>query len=112
MSVRARKPAGAASQSAPATEKAEIETMLRRLEEMRRAASNSELRSAYQAAIGSLDGVAYRLAMLRPLDAPKPARRPAEASDAAPALPPPAPTVTTPARAAAARIGAVGKRRR
>jgi hypothetical protein len=48
----------------------------RRLEELRRIASNSELRSAYQTAIGSLNGVIYRLAMLRALDAPKPARRP------------------------------------
>jgi hypothetical protein len=31
--------------------------MLKRLEELRRAASNSELRAAYQAAIDGLDGV-------------------------------------------------------
>ena len=57
---------------------------MRRLEELRRTASNSDLRSAYEAAIGSLDGVVYWLAMLRPLDAPKPAKHQAPASVAAP----------------------------
>jgi hypothetical protein len=71
--------------------------MLRRLEELRRTASNSELRRAYEMAIGSLDGVVYRLAMLR---APGPAatRAPLTAGPAAP-------------RAAAARIGAAPKQR-
>jgi hypothetical protein len=73
--------------------------MLRRLEELRRAASNSDLRSAYETAIGSLDGVAYRLAMLRSPDAPRPARRPAETS--VPAPPRSAPkTAAAPTRAA------------
>jgi hypothetical protein len=103
---RTPKPSSASPPPPPENERAEIETMLRRLEELRRTASNSELRSAYQAAIGRLDGVAYRLAMLRPLDAPKPAQRPTEASNATP----PAPKATTPTRAAAARIGAARKR--
>jgi hypothetical protein len=47
----------------------------RRLEELRRIASNSELRSAYQTAISGLNGVIYRLAMLRVLEQPGPARR-------------------------------------
>jgi hypothetical protein len=110
LSKRARTPAGAAPPPTPANEKAEIETMLHRLEELRRTAGNSDLRSAYQAAIGTLDGVAYRLAMLRSLDAPKTARRLTEASNATPA--PPAPKATTPSRAAAARIGATRSRRR
>jgi hypothetical protein len=82
--------------------------MLRRLEELRRMANNSALQGAYQAAIGSLDGVAYRLAMLRALDAPKPAWRPAEVSNAT--SPPPAPKATA-TRAAAARISAARKLR-
>ena len=46
--------------------------MLHQLEELRRAASNNDLRHAYEAAIGSLDAVVYRLAMLRaPGSAPK-----------------------------------------
>jgi hypothetical protein len=94
----------------PENERAEIETMLRRLEELRRTAGNSDLRSAYETAIGSLDGVVYRLAMLRPLDAPKPAKRPAEATVSAP--PRSGPKAATPTRAAAARIGAARKPRR
>jgi hypothetical protein len=78
--------------------------MLKRLEELRRAASNSELRAAYQAAIDGLDGVLYRLAMLRALRPPK--RTPLSA---AVSPPPPAPT---PTRAAAARIGVTRKPRR
>jgi hypothetical protein len=78
--------------------------MLKRLEELRRIASNSELRGAYQAAIDSLDGVLYRLAMLRRLEPPK--RRPLSTA------PPAAPAIATPARAAAARIGAARKPRR
>ena len=82
----------------PGNERAEVEAMLRRLEELRRTASNSELRRAYEMAIGSLDGVVYRLTMLR---APGPAatRAPLTAGPAEP-------------RAAAARIGAAGKPRR
>jgi hypothetical protein len=83
--------------------------MLRQLEQLRRAASES-LRSAYEAAIGSLDGVVYRLAMLRALDTPKLVRYAAEVSNATP--PPPAPKATTPTRAAVARISATRKRRR
>ena len=41
--------------------------MARRLEELRRAAGNSQLRAAYEAAIYGLDAVLYRLAMLRTL---------------------------------------------
>ena len=107
---RAPSPPGASPPSPQGDERAEIETMLRRLEELRRAASNSDLRSAYEAAIGSLDGVVYRLAMLRALDAPKSVRRPAEASVSAP--PRSAPKAATPTRAAAARIGAARKPRR
>ena len=81
----------------PAIEQAEIETMLKRLEELRRADNNSELRAAYQAAIDGLDGVLYRLAMLRP----PPKRTPFSAAVSAP---PPAPKAATPTRAAAARI--------
>ena len=80
--------------------------MLRRLEELRRAASNSELRGAYQAAIDSLDGVIYRLAMLRVLEQPGPALRQASGTTAPPSAPKAA------ARARAARIGAVRKPRR
>jgi hypothetical protein len=107
MSIRARKTPAAPSPSG--NERAEIETILRRLEELRRMASNSDLRGAYEAAIGSLDGVVYRLAMLRPPDAPKPARRTAEASVSAP--PRSAPTATAATRAAAARISAARRRR-
>jgi hypothetical protein len=64
--ARPPKPPGASLAAPTANEQAEIETMLKRLEELRRAASNSELRAAYQAAIDGLDGVLYRLAMLRP----------------------------------------------
>ena len=60
-----------AGKSPTENEQAEIETMLKRLEEPRRAASNSELRAAYQAAIDGLDGVLYRLAMLRALRPPE-----------------------------------------
>jgi hypothetical protein len=98
------KPAGVSLAPPPANEQAEIETMLKRLEELRRAASNSELRAAYQAAIDGLDGVLYRLAMLRALRPPK--RTPLSA---AVSPPPPAPT---PTRAAAARIGVTRKPRR
>jgi hypothetical protein len=101
--VRPPKPAGA-SLSPPANEQAEIETMLKRLEELRRAASNSELRAAYQAAIDGLDGVLYRLAMLRP-----PKRTPLSATVSSP---PPAPKAATPTRAAAARIVVARKPRR
>jgi hypothetical protein len=103
----ARKP----SRSSPprGTERAEIETMLRRLEELRRAASNSELRGAYQAAIGGLDAVVYRLGMLRALEPPKPVE--ARQVPAPGTVPPPsAPKAVT--RAAAARIGAALKPRR
>jgi hypothetical protein len=101
--VRPPKPAGA-SLSPPANEQAEIETMLKRLEELRRAASNSELRAAYQAAIDGLDGVLYRLAMLRP-----PKRTPLSTAVSSP---PPAPKAATPTRAATARIAVVRKPRR
>jgi hypothetical protein len=110
MAIRAPTPPSASPPSPPVSERDEIETMLRRLEQLRRTASNSDLRSAYDAAIGSLDGVVYRLAMLRPLDAPKPAKRPAEAAVSAP--PRSVSKATTPTRAAAARIGAARKPRR
>ena len=110
MAIRAPTPPSGSPPPLPENERAEIETMLRRLEELRRMASNSDLRGAYEAAIGSLDGVVYRLAMLRPLDAPKPARRPAEAAVSAP--PRSVPKAATPTRAAAARIGAARKPRR
>ena len=45
----------------PANEQAELETMLKRLEELRRAASNNELFAAYQAAIDGLDGSSIAL---------------------------------------------------
>jgi hypothetical protein len=99
------KPAGASLAPPPANEQAEIETMLKRLEELRRAASNSELRAAYQAAIDGLDGVLYRLAMLRP-----PLKR--TPLSTAVSAPPPAPKAATPTRAAAARIVVERKRRR
>ena len=76
--------------------------MLKRLEELRRAAGNSELRAAYQAAIDGLDGVLYRLAMLRP-----PKRTALSA-----AVSPPPPKAATPTRAAAARIVVARKPRR
>jgi hypothetical protein len=110
MPIRTPKPSSASPPPPPENERAEIEAMLRRLEELRRMASNSDLRGAYQAAIGSLDGVVYRLTMLRALDAPKRARRPEDASNTTAA--PPTPKATTPTRAAAARIGAARKRRR
>jgi hypothetical protein len=110
MAIRAPTPPSGSPPPLPENERAEIETMLRRLEELRRIASNSDLRGAYEAAVGSLDGVVYRLAMLRPLDAPKPARRPAEAAVSAP--PRSVPKAATPTRAAAARIGAARKPRR
>ena len=81
--------------------------MLRQLEELRRTASNSDLRRAYEAAIGSLDAVVYRLAMLR---APRPAATRAPLPAASP--PPSAPKGPAAPRAAAARIGAAGKQRR
>ena len=62
MAIRAPKASSASPPPPPENERAEIETMLRRL---RRTASNSDLRSAYETATGSLDGVVYRLAMLR-----------------------------------------------
>jgi hypothetical protein len=74
--------------------------MLRRLEELQRAASNSDLRRAYETAIGSLDAVVYRLAMLR---APGPVATPAPLT---------APKSSAAAKAAAARIGAARKPRR
>jgi hypothetical protein len=73
--VRTPKPPGASPAPPPENEKAEIQAILRRLEELRRTASNSELRSAYQTAISGLNGVIYRLAMLRVLEQPGPARR-------------------------------------
>ena len=88
-------------------EQAEIETMLKRLEELRRAASNNELRAAYQAAIDGLDGVLYRLAMLRAL---RPPMRTPLSTAVFP--PPPAPKAATSTRAAAARIVVARKPRR
>ena len=105
--VRPPKPPALLSRPPPANEQAEIETMLKRLEELRRAASNSELRAAYQAAIDGLDGVLYRLAMLRALRPPK--RTPLSAAVSSP---PPAPKAATPTRAAAARIVVARKPRR
>ena len=99
--------AGASLAPPPANEQAELETMLKRLEELRRAASNNELRAAYQAAIDGLDGVLYRLAMLRALRPPK--RTPLSAAVSSP---PPAPKAATPTRAAAARIVVARKPRR
>ena len=84
--------------------------MLRRLEELRHACRSNDLRGAYQVAINGLDGVAYRLTMLRALEAPKPVRRSAPAPVTDP--PPSAPQGATPARAVAARIGAARKPRR
>jgi hypothetical protein len=102
--ARPPKPPGASLAAPTANEQAEIETMLKRLEELRRAASNSELRAAYQAAIDGLDGVLYRLAMLRP-----PKRTPLSTAVSSP---PPAPKAATPTRAATARIAVVRKPRR
>jgi hypothetical protein len=105
--ARPPKPPGASLAAPTANEQAEIETMLKRLEELRRAASNSELRAAYQAAIDGLDGVLYRLAMLRAL---RPPMRTPPSTAVFP--PPPAPKAATPTRAAAARIVVVRKPRR
>jgi len=91
------------------SERDEIETMLRPLEELRRATGNGELRAAYQAAVEGLDAVVYRLMMLRALEPPKPARR--RVQTAVTPSPPPTPK-GTPARAVAARIGVARKRRR
>ena len=103
--VRPPKPSGASLAPPAANEQAEIEAMLKRLEELRRAAGNSELRAAYQAAIDGLDGVLYRLAMLRP----PPKRTPLSAAVSSPS---PAPKAATPTRAAAARIVVARKPRR
>jgi hypothetical protein len=81
--------------------------MLHRLEELRRTASNNDLQRAYEAAIGSLDAVVYRLAMLR---APASAATRAPLTAASP--PPSAPKGPAAPRAAAARIGAARKPRR
>jgi hypothetical protein len=105
--IRARKP-GTFPPPPPANEWAEVEAMLRRLEELHRAASNSDLRRAYETAIGSLDAVVYRLAMLR---APGPAATRA-ALTAAASPPPSAPKSSAAPKAAAARIGAPRKPRR
>ena len=78
--------------------------MARRLEELRRTASNSELRGAFAAAINALDAVLYRLAMLRRVEPPM--RTPLGIA------PPTAPKAATPARAAADRIGVPRKPRR
>jgi hypothetical protein len=98
------------SSASPVSERAEIETMLRRLEELRRASHSNDLRGAYQVAINGLDGVAYRLTMLRAPVAPKPVRRSAPAPVTA--TPPSAPEPATPASAVATRIGAARKPRR
>jgi len=103
--VRPPKPAGASLSPPPANEQADIETMLKRLDELRRAAGNGELRAAHQAAIDGLDGVLYRLAMLRP----PPKRTPLSAAVSSP---PPAPKAATSTRAAAARIVVERKPRR
>jgi hypothetical protein len=107
LSRRARKPPSASPQAPPpASERAEVETIVRRLEELRRAASNSVLRDTYQRAIEALDAVVYRLGMLRAPEAP--ARHQVRGSIISPA---PTAKAATPARAAAARIGAARKRR-
>jgi hypothetical protein len=80
--------------------------MARRLEELRRSASNSVLRGAYQVAIEALDAVVYRLGMLRAMEAP--ARHQARGSITSPAS---APKIASSAGVAAARIGAARKRR-
>ena len=64
MSMRARKLSGACLPNPPGSERAEIETMLCRLEELRRVASSNDLRAAYLTAIYSLDAVVYHLTML------------------------------------------------
>ena len=102
LSIRARKAAGAPPLP-PGNDRAEVEAMARRLEELRRAAGNSQLRAAYEAAIYGLDAVLYRLAMLRTLELPEPARRQVSAT--------PATKAAAPTRAAAARIGATRKQR-
>jgi len=79
--------------------------MLRRLEELRRAASNSDLRRAYETAIGSLDAVVYRLAMLR-------ATGPAVTLATAAPPPPSARKSSAGLRATAARIGSACEPRR
>ena len=82
--------------------------MARRLEELRQAAGNGELRAAYRAAVEGLDAVLYRLAMLR-----TPRRAVTRAPPATAAPPPPsAPESSATSRAAAARIGAAPKQRR
>jgi ADP-ribose pyrophosphatase YjhB (NUDIX family) len=105
--LQTRRPPGASPQTPPAGERAEVETMSRRLEELRRAASNSVLRDTYQVAIEALDAVVYRLGMLRALEAPARHQTPGPITSPAPAAKP-APRV----RAAAARIGAARKPRR
>ena len=64
MSMRARKLSGACLPNPPGSERAEIETMQRRLEELRRVASSNDLRAAYLTAIYTLDAVVYHLTML------------------------------------------------
>jgi hypothetical protein len=80
--------------------------MARRLEELRRAASNGVLRDTYQLAIEALDAVVYRLGMLRAPEAP--ARHQGRGPITQPA---PAAKAASPGGAAAARIGAARKRR-
>jgi hypothetical protein len=103
--LRPPKPADA-SLAPPSNERAEIETMARRLEELRRSASNSVLRGAYQVAIEALDGVVYRLGMLRSLGAPTRPQVPGSVTS-----PARAPKTATSTKAAAARIGAARKPR-
>jgi hypothetical protein len=90
----------------PSNERAEIETMARRLEELRRSASNSVLRGAYEVAVEALDAVVYRLGMLRAVEAP--ARPQVPGSVTSPAR---APKTATSAKVAAARISAARKPR-
>jgi hypothetical protein len=108
VSGRARKAASASPEPSSGNERAEIDTMARRLEELRRTAGNSELRGAYAAAIDALDAALFRLAMLRRLEPPGPARRQASGAIS----PPSAPKAAARAGAATARIGAVRKPRR
>jgi hypothetical protein len=97
-----RAPKPPSTSPAAANEQVEIEAVLRRLEELRRAAGNSELRRAYETAIRSLDAVVYRLMMLR---TPGPA-----ATRAAASCPTAAPKNSAAAsRAAATRTGAARK---
>jgi len=106
MSIPARKAASASpAPSSGRSERAEVEAMAHRLEELRQAAGNGELRAAYRAAVEGLDGVLYRLAMLR---TPGPAVARAPLATAAP-RPTPAPKSSAAPRAAAARIGAARK---